>query len=225
MLSDCIAQNQNAIRSKLVGLKYKKVADTLRQINSYFEDEGDTLWITTANRTIYFGFSEGGKKAFPNDNKETNIKMVFGWSNKDESGNQLNISGLNDGITKTLAYQSTICKFEEKYAKLLVNRILNIPSVVKEETVGKYKALVDATETLIKQFQPKDLELLVELIISRSGLKRIGAAGENEEFIEFEHPITETVYIVQVKSKTKKVSSKNILRNTMNILLTIKNVN
>lgn len=216
MLEQCNAINLNEkfIEKKLEN-KYKKINDTMRQIKSFFEDKGDTLWITTANRTIYFGFSNG-EQAFLkeiNGNQETYKSMQFGWTNKDKSRKELNISGLNGGITKTLAYQSTICKFDEKYAKLLVNRILNIPSEVKEETAKKHKALVDATETLIKQFQPKDLELLVELIISRSGLKRIGAAGKSEEFIDsgFEHPMTGDVYIVQVKSKTIKKEFKDYI--------------
>ena len=217
MLDKCnsIQLNENYIEGQLVEKGYKKINDTMRQIKLYFKDEGNTLWITTANRTIYFGFTTG-EKAFLkniNGNNETYKAMKFGWINEDESGAVLNISGLNGGITKTLAYQSTICNFDEKYAKLLVNRILNIPSKEKEETVNKYDALVDAIEILIKQFSTTDLELLVELIISRSGLKRIGVAGKQEEFIdfEFEHPITGEVYIVQVKSKTSRSELKGYI--------------
>lgn len=217
MLDKCnsIQLNENYIESQLVEKGYKKIKDTMRQIKLYFKDEGNTLWITTANRTIYFGFTTGEKAFLKNINgtNETYKAMQFGWINEDESGAVLNISGLNGGITKTLAYQSTICNFDDKYAKLLVNRILNIPSKEKIETKAKYNILAEAVETLIKQFSPEDLELLVELIISRSGLKRIGVAGKNEEFIdfEFEHPITKDIYIVQVKSKTNRKEFKEYI--------------
>ena len=212
MLDQCnriqLDGNYTDIENKLKERGYKKINDTMRQIKLYFEDAGDTLWITTANRTIYFGFSKG-ENAFLGKilgNNETYKAMKFGWTNLDKSGAVLNISGLNGGITKTLAYQSTICSFDDKYAKLLINRILNNPSKEKIETESKYKALVESVETLIKHLSPKDLELLVELIISRSGLKRIGSAGKQEEIIdfEFEHPMTEDVYIVQVKAKTNR---------------------
>lgn len=186
----------------------KKIMDTMRQIGSFFEDHGNTLWITTADRTIYFGFSDGENAFLKNiDGKnETYKNMGLGWSNKDKKGDILNISGLNGGITKTLAYQSTICSFSEKYAELLVKRILNIPSQEKDEAKAACNNLVVKLENLIQQFEPKDFELLIELIISRSGLKRIGVAGKQEELIDLEiqHPMTEEIYIVQVKSKAKK---------------------
>lgn len=211
-LDQCNSFNKNGnekfIENYLIEHGYKKINDTIRQIGSFFEDDGNTLWITTANRTIYFGFSDG-KNAFLkniNGSNETYKKMELDWTNKDKEGKVLNISGLNGGITKTLAYQSTICSFSEKYAELLVKRILNIPSQEKDEAKAACSDLVEKLEKLIQQFEPKDFELLIELIISRSGLKRIGVAGKQEELIDLEiqHPMTEEIYIVQVKSKAKK---------------------
>lgn len=200
--------NKQLIESVLVSHGYKKINDTMRQIKSFFQDDGNTLWVTTSERTIYFGFSEG-ENAFLKQidgSNETYKKMALGWTNKDSEGKVLNISGINGAITKTLAYQSTICDFSEKYGELLVNRILNIPSKEKDEAKAACVELTSKLESLIQQFEPKDFELLIELIISRSGLKRIGVAGKQEELIDLEiqHPMTDEVYIVQVKSEGKK---------------------
>lgn len=210
-ISDCnnIKENIQFIKDKIASQGYKKVEDTVRQFESFFVDDGKTLWVTTANRTIYFGFSDGNDAFLKNVNgiDETFKNMEFGWTNKDSEGNALNISSLNGGITKTLAYQSTICNFSEKYAGLLVNRILNIASKEKENAKSACENLVISLETLIRTFSDQDLELLIELIISRSGLKRIGVAGKQEELIDLEiqHPMTGEIYIVQVKSQAKKL--------------------
>lgn len=201
-------ENEEFIKNKLNERGYKKVKDTMRQLQSFFEDDGNTLWVTTANRTIYFGFSDGENAFLKNINgsNETYKNMKLGWTNQDSEGKVLNISGLNGAITKTLAYQSTICGFSEKYAELLVKRILNMPSKEKDEARVACGELIAKLENLIQKFEPKDFELLIELIISRSGLKRIGVAGKQEELIDLEiqHPMTEEVYIVQVKSVAKK---------------------
>ena len=119
--------------------KKPKISNTVRQIKDFFEDHGETLWITTSDKTLYFNFSKNkpaeiktliikgeGKNSF------TLREMEFDWTNLDSNNKPLNLSLLNGGIKKTVSYQGTICKFhnhettdKRNYAKLLVKRILN----------------------------------------------------------------------------------------------------
>lgn len=174
-----------------------------RQCKDFFNDDGDVLWITSFNTALHFGFSDSGD-ANLSQKGNTQKAMPYGWTSTDSKGNPLLISGLNGGITKTLSYQSTICDFSEVYAKLLINRILCIQNQHRVETENAYNDLIEKSKFLIQAFTPKDFELLVELIISRAGLKRVGVAGKNEETIDLvlNNPITDERWIVQVKSKT-----------------------
>lgn len=182
----------------------QNVSVGFRQCKDFFQDDGTVLWITSFKTALYFGFSDGENANL--SDKGTEKTMLFGWGNKDKNGNPLLISGLNGGITKTLSYQSTICDFSEVYAKLLINRILCIPNSHRVETEKAYNDLVEKSKFLIQAFTPKDFELLVELIISRAGLKRVGVAGKNEETIDLvlDNPITHERWIVQVKSDTNQ---------------------
>lgn len=183
----------------------ENVSVGFRQCKDFFNDDGDVLWITSFNTALHFGFSDGAN-AYTSLDNVTQKSMQFGWLSKDLKGNQLLISGLNGGITKTLSYQGTICDFSEVYAKLLINRILCIPNPRRVETEKAYNDLIERSKPLIQAFTPKDFELLVELIISRAGLKRMGVAGKNEETIDLvlNNPITDERWIVQVKSDTNQ---------------------
>ena len=192
----------------------EKSSVAFRQVKAFFEDEGDTLWVTSLNRSLYFGFSDGGNAEVA-QNGEVQKSMKFGWVHKDRKGKVLEVSSLNGGITKTLSYQSTMCNFSPTYAELLVNRILCAPSAARSATENAYNCLTDELEGLIRTFKPRDFELLIELIISRAGLKRIGVAGKQEETVDLElcHPITNERLVVQVKSETSQNELEEYIRN------------
>lgn len=200
-LDKCNRFDPSGIAEELKDKGFKKEKDTFRQFKAFF-DEDETLWITTANRKIYYGFTNGDY-AFLDDGK-TYKNMLDGWICVDIDQKDLNISGINGGITKTLSYQSTICDFKDKYAALLVNRILCEQSLSKVNAEQAFNELIKVVQVLIQQFTDKDFELLIELIISRMGFKRVGVAGKQEEFIdlEIENPLSGEHFVVQDKSST-----------------------
>ena len=147
-------------------------------------------------------------------------EMEFDWTNLDLNKETLKLLHLNGGIKKTVSYQGTICNFQNhetadkrNYAELLVKRILNAKKIKKDNATEALAAMQIALKSLIVDYEEKDFELLIELIISRAGLKRVGVAGKQEEFtdLEFEHPISRDMYVVQVKSKTNNVEYKSCI--------------
>ena len=213
-------------------LKVENNKSIFGQISAFFKDDGTTLWVTSFDRKLFFNFSDG-ESAFSNDytdkkGAKRNIVfkgMLYEWCSLDVEKNPLNHTYLNGGIKKTFGYQGTICDFSNKdisfgegdnvvtvnYAKLLINRILCKESESRIETKKAYEGLLNHLQVLIRTFDPKDFELLVELVVSRAGFKRVGIAGKTEEFIDLElkHPLTGDNLVVQVKSSTNQQDFKD----------------
>lgn len=192
------------IRCNLSINNSSQISNIMRQYENFFSDSGDTLWLTEYNRTVYFGYFANAD-AYVDDNR-TFRNMEFGWVSDDKLGNIITRSQLSGSISKTFSYQSTICKFSPQSARLIINKILCEINEQKKNILNTLQDLQSQLQNMLALFSPQDMELLIELIISRSGLKRVGAAGKAEEFLdaEFMHPITHDHYYVQVKSKTSE---------------------
>ncbi len=212
--------------------KNPKIGSPVRQIKDFFEDYGETLWITTSDKTLYFNFSKDKPAeirtlSIKGEEKEsfTLREMEFDWTNLDSEKTSLKLSLLNGGIKKTVSYQGTICKFQNhetadkrNYAKLLVKRILNEKNEKIDAAKKALEEIQSALQSMIVDYEEKDFELLIELIISRAGFKRIGVAGKNEEFtdLEIQHPISGETYVVQVKSEADNDLYKGYIKKHQN---------
>jgi tetratricopeptide (TPR) repeat protein len=88
-------------------------ADT-NQVKTFFQDRGDTLWVTNAHGYMWYAFSDGGTiKAHPllKSSGYCYRRLSLGWRNTDESGVELLNSNIDICIKKTYQYKGTICSF------------------------------------------------------------------------------------------------------------------
>jgi len=175
-----------------------KATETTNQIRNFYESEADVLWITFHNRKLYWCFS---KREITELEDGTRIRPCKGsWSYKAINGNELTVEALSSKLTKTQAFQGTICNIEAlDYLKRRLNGT-ELPSVIRARKA--YKELKDSLIDLIKNLTWQDFELLTDLIFSYSGWKRIETLGKTQKSIDLDlmSPVTGKRAFVQVKS-------------------------
>jgi hypothetical protein len=180
------------------------------QTKDFFTDDGNTLWITFEDGFLYYGFSDGkdliqeaptGKSIHP-----TVIRKMDenGWSNLDLNNKPLISTQLSGMLIKTAAYRGTLCSFAPEAETYLKHRICGTVSN-EIDTAEKAKvALQESLKPLIKSLTDKDFEILVSLIFSNSGWRRLSGTGGTQKTIDFEleNPVIGESAFVQVKTKT-----------------------
>jgi hypothetical protein len=105
------------------------------------------------------------------------------------------------GITTTAAaYRATVC---EPKAWQDILRIIKNKEDPDVEAAAKARASYEKTiASLVSRLRPKDFEMLIDLILSNSGWKRLAKLGGTTEGIdiEVENPALDEIAFVQVKS-------------------------
>ena len=181
------------------------------QMQKYFEDIGETLWVTIDNGYLYYGFTDG-KEIISDTNEEffdgvdlsSHRRMdANGWRREDANGVLLKVNVLSGRLTQIVGFQGTSCGFNnqvEEYLRARLRGSLN-PSVL--EVAHTLENLQTQITQLIIDLHWKDFELLIQLIFANSGWKQIFSVGGAKATIDLElqNPITGDVSFVQVKSR------------------------
>lgn len=202
--SDCLNGNWESISNCYLkeGKSKGTASDFQRQVRSFYEEPEDTLWITFADKRMWWCFAE--KEVQLNEDK-TKIRYVtndYPWSDKDIKGIPLDENLMNGELCSVQSYQGTICKVPNK--EYVINKINNnIPKYILEAKNEK-EIFEKKLSLLIRKLNPKELELLVDLIFRHAGWKRntpIGGIASHID-IDLTTPITNERVAVQVKSKS-----------------------
>lgn len=123
------------------------------------------------------------------------------WSNRSVGGlRQLVMTELPGIVTATSGYRATVCK--PKGWTEILRIIRNDEDADARLAALARQAYEDAVATLIARLGDKDFEVLVDLILSRTGWARIASRGGVTEGIdvEVENPTSGEIAFVQVKS-------------------------
>jgi len=185
------------------------------QMKTYFEDAGDTLWVTFIDDKLHYGFLEPGEpqRSDPTNDKDWSSfrRIRGGWSSTDALGNSLTRTSLPGTITKLSMYRSTICRvYDHEY---LVNRINGKRSPEIEATDRARAALLEALGTLIRRLHDRDFEILIDMAFVNAGWKRLGRVGGNEPVkdLDLEMPLTRERAFVQVKCSTNQAGFESVV--------------
>lgn len=128
------------------------------------------------------------------------LKCVRPWSNASIGGRTLEMANLPGSVTATAGYRATAC--EPTAAAQVLRLVLDEvdPEVTKAHDARReFEVAVGA---LVRRLGHKDFELLVDLVLARSGWARVAKLGGATEGIdvEVENPATGEIAFVQVKS-------------------------
>ncbi|MBU0475429.1 MAG: restriction endonuclease [Bacteroidetes bacterium] len=170
------------------------------QIKYFYECDEDTLWITFIDKKLYWCFAESGVTILNDGNR---IRKVKGkWSCKDIEGNVLFDENIGGAIAQVQRFQGTICKVSAKEQLLDIINLNKSNDLRNAENI--FANLKGSIVPLIKNLHWKDFELLVDLIFTSSGWRRISVVGKAEKDVDLElmQNVTEEKAFVQIKSRS-----------------------
>ncbi len=168
----------------------------------FTESTDRDVWITFHQSHLWWCQPAKGEVEQDSDSKYRKVKTA--WSNVDVTGNELLIERLPGVIYQLQRFQGTICRVKEV---IVLRRLINHEFSPEHDAVAtSKKCLISDIERGLKGLTPKEFELLVDLVFTRSGWRRISVVGKSKEYSDFdlEDPITHDMYSVQVKSKANE---------------------
>jgi hypothetical protein len=182
----------------------------LNQLSYVLTSPSQHIWVTVEQSFLWWCTVED--KPITNLDGESLDKGNFWlecalpWSNKTLNGKLLAVSDLPGGVTMTSAFRSTICIPREAAA---IRRII-LGEVDKDAAQASQKRVEyeHSLEKLIQRLTAKDFELLVELILARTGWVRSSSVGKAKEGvdIEAENIAVDELAFVQVKSSADQIT-------------------
>lgn len=191
------------------------------ELRLFFEDDGSTLWITLMDGCLYWGMLEGVTAATRHEDGDGVWRpVVYGWRNTDRLGDVLSMDKLSGALTKVAAYRGTSCDVD--VADYAVRRINGEKPKAVEHVIAAVKAMNEAALDLIRLLTPKDFELLVDLVFTNSGWRRVGVLGKTQATLDLDLilPSTGERAFVQVKSRTTSKQLSTCLSSASDVIST-----
>ena len=172
------------------------------ELRLFFEDDGSTLWITFMGGRLHWGMVESTPAEPHVDGAGVLRRIRGGWRGTDLNGNPLSKDRLSGALTKLAAYRGTSCDVD--VAPYVIRRInaQKMPQV--ERALAASQELSSSVPDLMRMLTPQDFELLVDLVFTTSGWRRVGVVGRTQDAVDLELilPSTRERAFVQVKSRT-----------------------
>src|SRR5271165_7025543 len=172
------------------------------ELRLFFEDDGSMLWITFMGERLYWGMVDNAKPALHPDDNGVWRPIRGGWQSTDLRGEQLTKDRLSGALTKLAAYRGTSCDVD--VSDYVVRRVNGEKTPEVERALVASKEMKASALDLMKLLVPHDFELLVDLVFTTSGWRRVGILGKTQKTLDLDLllPSTGERAFVQVKSKT-----------------------
>ena len=173
-----------------------------KQVRLFFEDDGTTLWITFMNERLYWAIVETQPPKPHADGSGVWRAVAGGWRGSDPDGNPLTKDRLSGALTKLAAYRGTSCDVD--VADYVIRRINGQKMPAVERALAASREMQASALALMRMLTPQDFELLVDLVFTTSGWRRVGVVGQTQDTLDLSLilPSTGERAFVQVKSKT-----------------------
>jgi hypothetical protein len=168
----------------------------------FFEDAGSTLWITFVGERLYWGMLTNSPPRVHTDGQGVSRAVAHGWRSTDAYGEHLTKDRLSGALTKLAAYRGTSCDVD--VAAYVIRRINGEKTAEVERALVALAAMRRSAVELVKLLEPRDFEILVDLIFTTSGWRRLGTVGKTQKTFDLDLllPSTGEKAFVQVKSKS-----------------------
>ena len=201
----CHAGRWGEVYNSLIEERKSKGTATrsMNELRLFFEDDGSTLWITFIGERLYWGFVDVTKAAGPHDDGEGVWRLIRdGWRSTDLQEEPLTKDRLSGALTKIAAYQGTSCGVD--VSDYVIRRINGKKTPEIERALAASKEMKQSALGLMRLLGWHDFEILVDLVFTTSGWRRIGTVGKTQKTIDFDMtlPSTGQRAFVQVKART-----------------------
>ena len=174
----------------------------------------DVLWITFSEGRMWWCFADAEVTPTlavnPKATGSRYRKTINRWSDKDMKGETLWTNMLRGSLTTTAGFRGTICRVRE--FDYLLRRLNGEETPATEAVRIARLKLIDVLTPLIRGLHWKDFELLVELVMTQGGWRRVSATGGTQHTtdLELELPLTGERALVQVKSSLDQNTAERI---------------
>lgn len=194
---------ENLIRAQF-GKKPGATQD-FKALRTLLVNPSQHVWITFQEGCMWWCTVRNGVETNPDvQTKEQGhfwLTCDVPWSKYSMGGKRhLLTSELPGNVVAVSGYQATVC--EPKGWKEVLRIIRNEEDEDARAASLARNAYEEAVARLVKRLGPKDFELLIDLILSRTGWARLGRVGGPTEGIdiEVENVSSDEIAFVQVKS-------------------------
>lgn len=177
----------------------------LNALRTLLEGPSKHLWVTFEDGFMWWATVRDGITVSPlNEMAQRGhfwLDLDRSWDNRSLAGRYLAMSELPGIVTTTAGFKGTVC--EPKGWREIVRLICDEEDADTAAAMSARFAYQAAVCKLVARLRPKDFEVLVDLILSRSGwtrIARIGGATEGID-VEVENPAIDEVAFVQVKGE------------------------
>jgi hypothetical protein len=174
------------------------------ETREFFTDDGSTLWITFVEQWLYWAFLDPSAPV-PHEDGDGTYRAVAGqWQRTDLQGRDLTVQRLAGSLTKSAAYRGTSFQLKPDTAAYVIGRINGEIAPVIGRAFAAVAEIRASALALVKLLQPRDFELLVDLIFTSSGWRRITELGRTQKTLDLAValPSTGEQAWIQVKSQT-----------------------
>ena len=173
------------------------------EAKAFYTSGADILWITFARGRMWWAFAEAQVHWLGGDGTDHGTRYrntISGWHDNDMVGTVLNDDRLSTKLTQLASYRRTSCQVAERDLCLrYINADRDADAIA---VVDAQRHLRQAVEKLVVRLSWADFELLIDLILTRSGWQRISSLGGTLKDVDLimEQPLTGERMAVQVKS-------------------------
>lgn len=196
----CIAQDWQGVHDAMKAVRGDGGTATrdVNQIRAFYESDANDLFITFVGGLLYWCRPSGPVELL--DDRSHWRPTVDGWHSTTIGGAPLTADRLSGHLLKVQMFRGTICDVRARdYLLRKLGDELS-PEVAAAEAAEQ--ALRAAVIPLMRLLTWQDFELLVDLIFSTSGWRRVSEVGRTQKTIDLELilPSTAERAFVQVKS-------------------------
>jgi hypothetical protein len=171
----------------------------VNQIRAYYEADEHSIFITFVGGLLYWCRPTGPVELL--DDGSHRRQTADGWRNTSVNGTLLSADRLSGRLLKVQMFRGTIC--DVRAGDYLLRKLSDqlSPEVAAAEEAER--ALMTAIVDLMRLLTWQDFELLVDLVFSTSGWRRVSQVGRTQKTVDLELilPSTAERAFVQVKSQ------------------------
>lgn len=202
----CVAGEWEKVRDLWASWRGNQGAATrdMNQIRAFYEADESCIFITFAKGLLYWCRPTGPVEVRPDGSHRR--ATVDGWHSKSIGGKVLSSDQISGNLLKVQMFRGTICQVKDcDYLLRKINDELSPQLTAAEEAE---KAMIEAIQGLMQLLTWQDFELLVDLVFSASGWRRVGVVGQVQKTVDLELllPTTGERAFVQIKSEANAAS-------------------
>ncbi|CAN7770146.1 hypothetical protein LJR245_007491 [Rhizobium leguminosarum] len=171
----------------------------VNQIRAYYGADEHSIFVTFVGGLLYWCRPTGPVELL--DDCSHRRQTAEGWRNTSVNGTLLSADRLSGRLLKVQMFRGTIC--DVRAGDYLLRKLSDqlSPEVAAAEEAER--ALMTAIVELMRLLTWQDFELLVDLVFSTSGWRRVSQVGRTQKTVDLELilPSTAERAFVQVKSQ------------------------